>query len=244
VVILSEFAARSFWPGEDPIGRRLRVSLAGGGKTLQVVGVVRDVRTSFSNTRPLPFIYLPMEQHYSSGMKLVVRTSGNPSQMVERLRRLVYEVDERVGIEERKTMAEHMAFTLFPLRIATALAAMCGLVALLLAVAGLYGVVSYSVAQRTREIGIRTALGANRRAIIRMVLREGFTVILIGSALGLLLAIAARRVIGRISLGVVSFDPVSLVVIPVFLGAVVLLACYVPARRAARIAPMDALREL
>jgi ABC-type antimicrobial peptide transport system permease subunit len=162
--------------------------------------------------------------------------------MVERLRRLVYEVDPRVGVIESRTLAEHMAFTLFPLRIATALAALCGLVALLLAVAGLYGVVSYSVAQRTREIGIRTALGANRRAIIGMVLREGFTVILIGSVLGLLLAIAARRVIGRITVGVVAFDPVSLVVIPVFLGAVVLLACYVPARRAARIAPMEALR--
>jgi len=243
VVILTEQAARRFWPGADPVGRRLVISLGRVPTIARVVGIVSDVRTSFSEYR-MPLIYLPMEQDYSSGMHLVARTRGNPAQTVERLRRLVYEVDDNVGILDSKTMAENIALTLFPMRTATVLLSLCGFFGLLLATVGLYGVVSYSVAQRTREIGIRTALGARRGDIIKMVLKEGFKVTLIGSALGILLAIAARRAITLMSVGAVAFDARVIVGMPIFIAGIILLSCYVPAGRAARIDPIKALREL
>jgi predicted permease len=242
VAIVSEEAARRFWPGQDPIGKRLAFENR-KGRLVEVVGVVKDVRGALDRTQN-PFIYLPFEQQYAAGMQLVARSAGNPAPLAERLRTLAYEVDQNVAAVESKTVAENVGLSIYLLRTAAAVLAVCGGFGLLLATVGLYGVVSYSVAQRTREIGLRAALGARSADIIRMVIGEGLKVSMVGTVFGILLALAAKKYIMRFSLGLVTFDAAAFVGIPLLLGAVVLLACYLPARRAARVDPLTALREL
>jgi ABC-type antimicrobial peptide transport system permease subunit len=243
VAIVSEAAARSLWPGEDPLGKRLAFHES-EPRSFEVVGVVKDIRAAPLSRTQFPYVYVLFGQRYSSRMVLVVRCTGNPSAFADRMKDLVYQIDENVAAVETKTLAENVGFIPYLLRIAAAFLAVCGVFGLLLATVGLYGVVSYSVAQRTREIGIRTALGAQRMDVIKMVISEGFKVTLIATILGLLAGMAAKRYIQTFSLGRVTLDPFVFVTVPVILGAVVLLACYIPARRAARTDPMSALREL
>jgi predicted permease len=244
VVIISQSAARSFWPGEEPLGKQLALPDRGKTKLYEVIGVVKNVRGSALERVQLPYVYVPFEQQYSRRMVLIARTPGDPRQLTERLRALVYKIDENVSALETKTLAENVGFILYLLRMAAAILAVCGMFGLVLATVGLYGVVSYSVAQRTREIGIRAALGAQRRDIMTMVIGEGIKVTLAGTILGLLVSLAARRYILMFSLGIVKTNPVVFIAVPVVLGIIVLLACYIPARRATRVGPMAALREL
>ena len=208
------------------------------------MGIARDVRDSISDQGNRPLIYLPFDQHYRSGMQLVARCSGDPSSLLGRLTRLVHEVDGNVEVQVTKTIADSVDLMFFPLRMSAAILVVCGLFGLFLALVGLYGVVSYSVANRTREIGIRAALGARKNDLIRMVIAEASRVFLIGSALGLLLTFAARPVISRLTFDLTTLDPLTFVGIPVLIGVIVLVACYIPARRASRVDPMEALREL
>jgi putative ABC transport system permease protein len=164
--------------------------------------------------------------------------------MNNNLRRLVSDADDMINIYRSRTMSEAVRELLFPQRMASAILGTSGLVGLLLACVGLYGVVSYSVARRTREIGIRAAIGAEKSDILRLVIRDGTTAAAIGSVLGLLLSLIATRMISHYVFAIPALDPVSLVIVPLLLGGTVLLACYLPARRAARVDPLVALREL
>ncbi|MBZ5495233.1 MAG: ABC transporter permease [Acidobacteriia bacterium] len=243
VVIVSEKVAQSCWPGEEAVGKRLVIKHP-QTQVFDVVGVAGDVRDSISDQRNMSIIYLPFDQNYHSGMQLVARCSADPSTLLGPLTSLVHEVDGNVEVQVAKTMADSVALMFFPLRMSAAILIVCGLLGLFLALVGLYGVVSFSVANRTREIGIRAALGARKNDLIRMVIAEALRVLLIGSALGLLLIFAARPLIARLTFDLTTLDPLTFIGIPLLIGMIVLLACYIPARRAARVDPMDALREL
>ena len=202
------------------------------------------MRGSLFDTAKVPFIYLPFDQNYSPEMNLVARAISNPIPLVYRLRRLVHDVDENVPTIKAKTAAEDVGFFLYLLRAATVLLAVCGTCGLLLANLGIYGVVSYSVALRTKEIGIRSALGATPRAILKMIIVEGFSVILIGSTAGILITIPLHHAVRILSLGFVDLDIFTFVLVPLILAISIVLASYIPAKRASRLNSMDALRQI
>jgi predicted permease len=243
VAIVNQTLAQRLWPGENALGRRFR--LGRGGEYTEVVGVARDGKYLMLGEEPRPYLYVPLDQHYQSPVTLHVRTAGDPLAFVPALRRVLAELDPDLPIYSVRTMDEHLrqsALAMMPLRLAATMAAAQGALGLLLAVMGIYGVVSYVVTRRTREIGVRLALGAPRLGVIRLVMREGWRLTLIGLGIGLLIAVVMALGLSRLLYGL---NPLNL---PVFagvlllLGGVALLACYLPARRATRVDPMLALR--
>jgi putative ABC transport system permease protein len=245
VAIINETLARRLWPeaGRDVLGRRFHFE--GEQASVEVVGVVRDGKYIMLGEDPRPYVFVPLAQHYVSPAALHVRTAGDPLALVPTLRQTVRELDSNLPLFNARTMEEHMrssAFAFMPLRMGAALAGAQGLLGLALAVMGVYGVVAYSVTQRTREIGIRVALGAQRLDVLRLVVRGGLRLTLIGVVLGLLMALGLSRLLSGMLYGL---DPTNL---PVFasvtltLVGVALLACHLPARRATRVDPMVALR--
>lgn len=246
--IVCDSMARLLWPGKDPIGEYLSFYWPGSTYPLQwmeVVGIVKEVKPVLSDGVPNPFIYVPMEQQTNPyATSLVARGYESPAQMIMSLRSAVREADPSAGITRSRTMTEAIGEILFPRRMAFEILAVSGLTGLFLASVGVYGVVSYSVAQRIREIGIRAALGAQRSDIMKLVVGEGTKVALVGCALGLALAFAATRLASSFVVAIPATDLFTFISVPLFLGTVILLACYIPARRAARVDPMVALREL
>jgi predicted permease len=241
VAVVNESLAETLWPGEDPLGKR--VSFEGAaGPFLEVVGVARDVKYRSLGDRARPYIYQPVLQTYEPKMTLVVRTAGDPRSLAGTVREQIHALDANVPVADVKTLEEQFDLSLLPARVAAWTLGGFGLLALALAAVGVYGVVSYSVAQRTREIGVRVALGAQARDVLRLVLGEGLFVVGIGIAIGLLLALAATRVVAGFLYGVGATDPVTFVGVPLVLGAVALAASLVPARRATKVDPMVALR--
>lgn len=241
--IVSEHAARRFWPGVDPIGQRI-IWINGINPTLEIVGIVKDIRASAFEEKPHPHIYVPIEQHYDPHAMLIARGTGDSMLLSEQLNQCVYHLDGTLAAVECKPLSSDIGFFIFLLRMAAGLLGVCGFLGLMLAAVGLYGVVSFSMTQRTREIGIRMALGARHMDIARMALAEGFKVILGGTILGLWLTYAAKSYIETFSFGLVALDPIILAGVPISLSLIILLACYIPARRAWRIDPSVALREL
>jgi len=183
-----------------------------------------------------------MAQDYSSNGILTVRTNGNPEAFVAAVRKEVQTLDPNLPLFDVKTLTEHMRLALFPARIAATVLGVFGLVALLLSAIGIYGVTSYAVAQRTHEIGIRLALGAQLSDVLKLVLSYGLKLTIIGAALGLIGAYLATRAITSVLYGVSATDPLTFVVVSVLLVGVALIACYVPSRRATRVDPLIALR--
>jgi putative ABC transport system permease protein len=246
VALINEIVARRLWAGEDAIGKRLLIKTLGSksanGQLVEVVGIVKETKVKSLNESPSGYLYLPFEQFYSARMQLIVSGRDNPAYWLERLKKLVHELDPHLAIIQRKTMSEHVGLLLYPIRISAALSAGFGFLGLLLASLGIYGVIAYSVAQRTRELGIRMALGARRADVLRLVVAEGLKVVAIGSVIGLLLAVATTRLLSSLLFGVSATDPVAFVGMPVIAGGVALLACYLPARRAIKVDPMVALR--
>ncbi len=243
VVIINQTLARRLWGEADPIGKRLRFGR--GDDLREVVGMVRDGKYLLLGEGPRPFVYTPLAQHYSTPATLHIRAEGNPLALVPALRKVLADLDPNLPIYNVRTMDEHLrqsALALMPLRMAATLAGVQGLLALGLAVMGIYGVVAYAVGQRTREIGIRIALGAQRLDVLRLVVREGWHLTLIGLGLGLALALVLALGLSRLLYGL---NPMN---VPVFggvlvaLAGVALLACYLPARRALRVDPVVALR--
>jgi putative ABC transport system permease protein len=243
VAILSEKITRLLWPGEDPIGKWIR----DGDSTpaTKIVGVVGDIRSSALEKEPSSAMYLPYWQGdlvELSGMALMVRTDVDSQSIAGVLRDEVRKLDAEIPIAEMKTMervvSESVSRRRFQMFIISGFAG----VALLLAAIGIYGVVSYSVTERTNEIGIRLALGAERRDVFRLVLKQGMIPAATGVAVGLVAAFALARLIGSLLFGVSATDPATLVVIAVVLTIVALLACWIPARRATKVDPMIALR--
>jgi predicted permease len=240
VVVVNETFAARYWPGQDPIGKRL--TSFSGATSIEVVGVARDGKYQMLTEERLPYIYRPFLQDYEE-MTLHVRLARDADAFLPLLRSEIRAVDSELPIVRLASMRREMAFATFPQRVAATLLGACGGLALLLAAVGLYGVVAYAVSRRTREIGIRMALGAGRHAVVRMVLRGSMKVVAIGLAIGLALSLAAGRAIESF-LGDVSFaDPIALVAAPLVMIACALVASWLPARRAARIDPMKALRE-
>ncbi len=241
VVIVSEAAARRFWPGQSPIGTRLR--LGGPDRELrEIVAVAQDTKVRTLGEEPRPYVYLPLRQNYRSIMSLIVRTSGDPASMLPVVRREALLLDESLPIMELKTMSQHLGIMLFAPRMGGILLSVFGGLAVLLATIGLYGVVSYAVAQRTREVGIRVALGARPRDVVRLVSEQGMILVGVGSAIGLVLGYAATRSLGSFLHGVDVSDPSTFIGVMALLVGVAFLATLIPAVRAARLDPMTALR--
>jgi predicted permease len=241
VVVINETLAAMLWPGEDPLGKRLSFEGA-QGPFLEVVGVARDGKYRSLGDRARPYVYRPLMQSYEPKMTLVVRTTGEPLALAGAVRAQLRALDANLPIADVRTLEDQFDLSLLPSRIAAWTLGGFGLLALVLAGIGVYGVVSYSVAQRTREIGVRMALGAERHDVLRLVLGEGFKVVGAGLALGLLLAFAATRIVAGFLYGVGATDPLTFAGVPLLLAAVALVSCLVPARRATRVDPMVALR--
>jgi putative ABC transport system permease protein len=250
VAIVSANIARRLWPGRSSIGRFVaaRNNFPAQGEKiewLEVVGVVNEIDPILRDAGQSPFIYLPLSQQWRmSAWMLVARVAGDPQPVIARLRGAVAGSEPTAAVFRVQSMRQAVAEILYPRRMTAGVLAASGLLGLLLASVGLYGVVSYSLAQRVHELGIRVALGAERAHIIRMVVRDGLGLALIGSAAGFLLAYPAMRAASNMFVAVPSMDVLAFTAVPVLLTGVVVLACYVPARRAARVDPMTALRQL
>jgi predicted permease len=241
VVIINEAMAQLYWPGENPIGKRFR--LAGKEPTpVEVVGVVRTGKYRTLGERPRPYLHMPLAQQYCAAPTLVIHTAGNPKSFIPTLRRVMREVDDNVPFIEVKTMQEHMHLMVMPQRVAATVLGTMGVLALILAAVGLYGVMSYSVSHRTQEIGIRMALGARCNDVLRLVVRQGMALTGVGMAVGLIASLGLSHFLSYLLYGVGAADPLTFAGITLFLALVALLACYVPARRAAKVDPMEALR--
>lgn len=237
VVIINEELAHRYFNG-DALGKRVRVE----GEFRPIVGIARTAKYRNLREEPLPFIYLPLAQEHQPDMTLIVRTAGDPGAMLGTLRNEMHAVDKAVPIHSVQVMSELISDQLAVDRMIAVLLSIFGGVALLLAAIGIYGVMGYAVAQRTREIGIRVALGAERNDILSMIVRRGLKLTLIGTGIGLVLALALTRVLKSLLFGVSATDPLTFSAIMTLLFGVALLACYVPARRATKVDPVVALR--
>jgi putative ABC transport system permease protein len=239
VAILNEAAARRFFPGEQPVGKRIKTA---SRDWRTVVGVVGDVYLIQLGREASPEIYLPYLRQPVSGMKIVARTRIEPEQMTAALRAEVMAVDKEQPIAQVKTMSARISESIAPERFYLLLFGAFAALALLLAAIGIYGVMSYSVAQRTHEIGIRQALGAAPRHVLGLVVKQAIVLSLMGIAIGLGAAALLTRFMTSLLYEISPGDPATFTLIPVILLGVALAASFVPARRATRIDPMVALR--
>jgi putative ABC transport system permease protein len=245
VVVVNETFVRKLLPFAksdlDAIGKRVSMGAA-QGPFLRIIGVAKDGKYFNIAEQPRAFIWTPMAQLYYSNATLMVRTAGDPQNLLSAVRNEVHSIDPNLPLFDVKTLTDHMRLALFPARVAATVLGVFGVVALVLAAIGIYGIASYAVAQRTREIGIRMALGAQLSDVLRLVLSHGVKLIVLGVALGLLGAFLVTRAINSVLYGVSATDPLTFVVVTVLLVAVALLACYLPARRATKVDPLIALK--
>ncbi|HKO11672.1 MAG TPA: ABC transporter permease [Acidobacteriaceae bacterium] len=241
VVIVNEEFARRYWPKGNAIGQKIRMN--GDTVTRQIVGVVKTTNYTTLGEAPQPCLYLPLRQNAGGAMNLFVRATGDPAGVLEAVQHEVRGVDPKVEITDTRTGAKLMDQVLFSARVVLRMLGMFGLLALMLASVGLYGILAYSVSGRQREIGVRMALGASRASVLRLVLRQGMTLVCIGAAIGLALSLVIGRVFSRMLFGLSPADPLSLISASGALIGVALLACWLPALTASRMDPMRALRE-
>lgn len=241
VAIINETFARRFWPGQDPLGKRFR---QGGQESpmMEVVGVVQDGKYAGLNETPQPYVCRPISQAYSGTTSVIVRTDSDPQKMLALIRKEVQQLDTNMPLSSAKTLAERLALPLLPARIAASLFASFGMLALALAAIGIYGIMSYSVSRRTHEIGVRVALGAQASDVLKLILGQGMTPVLIGVVIGLSSALLLARLMKSLLFGMSAADPLTYTGVAALLTCVALLACYIPARRATKIDPMQALR--
>lgn len=238
VLLINEAAARRFFPGADPVGKRI----AFWGTSREIVGVVGNERFHGVAAEAPPAAYPPLAHTPMATATLLLRAAGDPAGLVPALREAVRALDPEVALYEVETLDRTLSRSISQPRFTTALLGTFAALALLLAVIGVYGVLSYAVAQRTREIGIRVALGARRGEIVRLVVAQGMAPVLAGLALGLAAAFAGARLLSGILFEVAPTDPLAFTLVVPVLGAASLLAAWLPARRAARVDPMTALR--
>jgi len=241
VAIIDETMQRRYFGGVNPLGKRIRDA----ERTYEIIGVARSGSYRTLNSEPRPFIYLPFAQHAderSSRMMLHARSADNAANIYAALRREVAAIDRNIPLQEPLTIGDYINFALLPQRIATSVAGVFGLTGLILSGLGIFGMVSYSVAQRTREIGIRMALGAQQADVLWMVLRQGWRVTALGLIIGIALALAVTRLLSSLLYGVSTTDLATFVVVSLLLAVVAMLASYIPARRATKVDPMVALR--
>jgi putative ABC transport system permease protein len=245
VVVVDEKFANKWWPDESALGKRIQLhhnSPDPNSPWSEVIGVVHHVKHYGVDNFSRESIYLCMYQKISDYMKLVVRTQGDPLGLVVPIQRLVSQIDPDVPVYNVQTLQAISMERSFVRRLTTTVLGVFALTALLLAALGIYGVMAYSVSRRTNEIGIRIALGACMADIVRMVLRQGARLALIGIVIGLAVSLVLSRLISTFLFGVTGYDPITFVLVVAVLTLSALIACYIPARRAARIDPMEALR--
>jgi putative ABC transport system permease protein len=246
VAVVNEAFAKKAWPDEDPVGKRFRIGdyPQNAGDPVAVIGVVSDAKYLGLADEPYPEMFFSMEQGgATNAMTFVFRTTQDPHGLAGRVRSIIREIDPNQPITKVSTVETLMAESVAPQRLTMLLGGIFAALALVLAGTGLYGVISYSVAQRTHEIGLRMALGATRADILRMVLRRGLVLAGAGVTAGVILAASAASMMSSLLYGVRPHDPTVFVGVPGLLFAVAVLASYLPARRATKVDPMLALRE-
>jgi predicted permease len=243
VALINETLARKYWPGEDPLGKRINTGFEGKGVWVTIVGVVGDIRQESLRVPTLPEMYRPFFQHKSlPPLTFMVRTAIEPATLVPSLRNAVWSIDKNVPITDLQPMTAVVAQSISQSRSTMLMLTAFAAIGLVLGVIGIYGVISYSVSQRTHEIGVRMALGAKSGDVLKLVLGQGLRLTAIGAAVGLFGAFALTRWMSSLLFGVSASDPMTFTVVTVSLILVALLASYVPARRAAKLSPMHALR--
>jgi predicted permease len=245
VVIVNETMARQFWPGGDPIGKRIRAPRSGGEIPFEVVGVARDSKYMAVFESPAPHLYFSMPQVPTAWRMIQIRTKAEPESLGPLVEREIQSLDPDMPVADLRTMTQALegGAGVLMFRIGATQAAAMGLLGLLLAIVGVYGVVSYGASQRTREMGIRIALGAEPWRVRALVMRQGIVLVAAGLACGVVAAAIVTRLIGRFFVLIGADDPVTFVTVTASLCAVALVACYLPARRAMRVDPMTALRQ-
>ena len=242
VVLISESLARQHFPGENPIGKRISVEMFEEPRMTEIVGVVGDVRYDNLMDEAEPTVYLPHPELTYPFMTLVLRTEGEPVEIVPAARGVVREIDKDQPVSDVRTMDQVMADTVGRARFNTLLLGIFAGLATVLAAIGIFGVMNYSVTLRIREIGLRMALGAQRAEVLLLVLKQGLVLTLIGVAVGLAGALALTQILSGLLFGVGSTDPATFATIALFFAIVALIACYLPARRATRVDPLIAIR--
>ena len=242
VVMINQQMSERFWPHQNPVGQFVTLMGSEGSRTrAEIVGVVKTGKYASLGEDPKSFFYRPLLQEYEPGAQLIVRTAAD-TPIIDALRHEVRALDPRMALVGVETLEQHMQLPLFPARAAGLLLGLFGLLALTLAIVGLYGVMSYSVSQRTREIGVRMALGARRIDVVRLILGQGLRLTLTGMAIGVLCSVALTWVLRSVLYGISATDPVSFLAVAIVLTMVAAIASYVPARWATRVDPIRALR--
>jgi len=245
VVVVNEVLAERFWPGQNPVGKKLRTGSGcdkGQGKLAEIVGVVNDARYAAHDSAHAPFVFFPLDQHYIGYLSLLIRTAGDPAGLAPSLRKNLLGPDPRLRVFEVDTVAGAMDKSLWQVRWEASLLAAFGILALLIAAIGLYGVIAFTVKQRTHEIGIRVALGANKLNVVRLVLGDALRLTLFGLALGLAASLALTRLLTGFLYGLNPTDAITFTASVGLWLAIALIAGYVPARRAACTDPLVSLR--
>jgi predicted permease len=235
--------AQRFFPNSFPLGRRFGIDGPGSREQIEIIGVVKDAKYESLTEQLRPMAYYPHTQRPQPLSNFVVRFSGAPDVVIPQLRQTIKQVNRNLPIDEVVSLSEHVGRSLVPQKLVARLASFFGLLALLLACIGLYGVMSYAVARRTNEIGIRMALGAQRGNVVWLVLREALKLVLVGLVIGLLVSLAATKTTATLLFGLKPNDPLTIALATVLLIVVATLAGYLPARWAARVDPMTALRD-
>jgi len=239
-VIVSETFVNRYWPNQEAVGKQLNSDLT--HEWFKVVGVARDSKVNGLNEKPTPFLYLPLYQVYRATMIINARTTGDPLAFGKTVERTIHELNADLVVFDITTLELREQIASFGQRVAGTFVGAFGLLALVLAAVGIYGVTAYTTRQRTHEIGIRVALGASKQDILRLVLGHGLRLTLLGVGLGLAVSFGLTRYLGSLLLGVTSTDALTFSAVAILLCAVALFACFIPARRAMRVDPMVALR--
>jgi len=242
VVLINEALAQKYFPGEDPLGKSIDVGMFDGPNPTEIIGVVGNVRYENLIDGFEPAVYFPHPELAYSFMTFVVRTDGDPNAIAPALQREIRTLDPNQPVSDVRTMDQVMAETLSRARFNTLMLALFAGLATLLSAVGIFGVMNYSVALRTREIGLRVAIGAQPRQVLVLILRQGLMLTILGVVIGLLAAVALTRLLSGLLFGVAAVDPPTFASISILLIAVSLVACYLPARRAMKIDPLLALR--
>jgi len=243
VRIVNEAMARRYWPGEDPVGKQLNGACSKGVPAL-VVGLVADSKQVSVDAQAEPEVFEPYAQHPFASflVTFVIRTASNPLDLAVAVRNAVWELDRDQPVIQMRTMENVISESIWRQHVSASMLGIFAAIALALSAVGIYGVLSYSVSQRTHEIGIRAALGATRKDMLRMVIGEGLLLTLAGLGVGILAALGLTRLLGSLLYGVRPRDPLTFVALSLLLTAVALLAVYIPGRRAANVDPMAAVR--
>jgi macrolide transport system ATP-binding/permease protein len=242
VAIVNETMAARYWPNQDPIGKRVR--FAGDDVVRQVVGVARTANYASLGETPQLCVYLPLAQNFTENVVLYVRTAASdPAPMLSTVQREIRSLDAMIEVRDARTIRTVLNQAMFGATIGVGMLSVFGLLALGLASLGLYGVMAYSVSARRREIGIRMALGAHHTSVMRLVLRDGMTLVSFGILTGLAASLLVGSAISRMLYGINPFDPLSATIASLALSIAAGLACYLPARRASRLDPLIALRD-